>query len=178
MKLQVIKTDKGYVAVSDEKLKRDDWGIDLTESLLTKCLRTEENSYWNKNCKKIIATDTSFKLQGVPQFKLPAVLDGAESVDKAAQEKGCYTEDDMRNAYMTGSISSLNWNKAKIEENFNHLKRAEEYINSLKQPKQLVGIEVDHEMIGHPHEWVDTPILIKSEEYPNGLLTVKQYYYE
>ena len=88
MKLKIVKTDKGYVAVSDEKLKEDNW------------------SYGVSN--KIIATDTSFKLEGIAQFKLEDTIEfpqdiiqqlsyegksiteinGFKNGYKAAQEKG------------------------------------------------------------------------------------------
>ena len=60
---------------------------------------------------------------------------------KAAKAKQ-FTEDDMRNAHMTGSISSLNWIKNGIEEEYNHVVKAENYIQSLKPKPIAVELEM------------------------------------
>lgn len=41
---------------SDEEIKQGNWCFDTTENLIVQCLRTAIDSYWNKNCKKIILT--------------------------------------------------------------------------------------------------------------------------
>ena len=151
MKLKIVKTDKGYVAVSDEKLKEDNW------------------SYGVSN--KIIATDTSFKLEGIPQFELPAILDGVESTE----EKGCYSIEDMRKAYNLGYSNG--------EQGFDEESFEERFIN---QPKKLVAIEILTRKT-HPRadeytkdgDIIDVPFTQdKSPEYPDGLVIIKQYYYE
>lgn len=254
MKLQVIKTDKGYVAVDeDADIHYDEWCLEIHENYecdLIKALDVNPKYAWfvrrlnmgytNKSkeefgeffrrkkdgsCKKIIATDTTFKLEGIPQFDLPDVLNG-ESVNlflgydeksvqalvekdlidereqriayhwfwiglKAAQEKGCYTEEDLRKA-INEVFNIVFKNNLLIKEDSKRI--TYDVIDSLKQPKQLVSIEVE-ETFKRPSEidisnemktsgninnlsLIQTPKVIKSEDHPDGLLTVKQYYYE
>ena len=62
---------------------------------------------------------------------------------KAAKAKQ-FTEDDMRNAHMTGSISSLNWIKNGIEEEYNHVVKAENYIQSLKPKPKFIWLVLEN----------------------------------
>lgn len=48
--------NKHIYITSDEELKERDWCFDITENIVVRCLRTSSDSYWNKNCKKIILT--------------------------------------------------------------------------------------------------------------------------
>lgn len=63
-----------------------------------------------------------------------------------------YSEEDMTNAHMTGSISALNWKTANIEEGYNHLNRAEEYVQSLHKQTIPTEIELEMEIVRHPDE--------------------------
>jgi len=209
MKLQVVKTDKGYVAVSDEPIRCDEasglirniWYV--FEGIIYK----REYSH-PKNSSKIVATDTTFKLKGIPQFELEKEVDilkrlandswegchGCDESDKnfwingfihgykTAKSKGCFTEEDIRKAYRSNGP----------------LNKEDEFIDSLKQPKKLVAIEVEtqkvpvisdkeyEELEKGTREYTDTkPFDVelvvpqnKSEQYPDGILTIKQYFYE
>jgi len=234
MKLQVVKTDKGYVAISeqiphqDHNMRTDDegkWVISLYNSWIG-TLSQEYRGLWRirwkvsdsmgyllsdphspENYRMIVATDTTFKLEGIPQFELESVSAGSIAIDawnkiatpedadiaphyidgymngyEAAQSKGCFTEEDVK--------------KALVLKNMGY---GEKYIlDSLKQPKKLVAIEVEtqkvpvisdkeyEELEKGTREYTDTkPFDIelvvpqnKSEQYPDGLLTIKQYFYE
>lgn len=189
MKLKIVKTDKGYVAVSDEKLKEDNW------------------SYGVSN--KIIATDTSFKLEGIAQFKLEDTIEfpqdiiqqlsyegksiteinGFKNGYKAAQEKGCYSIEDMRKAYEAGRDRGF-WEEdykdgSKILEQ--NAPKFEVFIESLNQPKKLIAIEVDMTMkkVGSQivgglklGDYEEVMNITESEKYSDGLLTIQKYYYE
>lgn len=238
MKLQVIKTDKGYIAIDKVcPVKLNEWCIEKWEG---EGNYIDENGHnWfirrmNMNCDvndpechKIIATDNSLKLEGIPQFELEKVEDVDTFVKsclnewglvdtephndlekgrriglkiglfygyKASQEKGCYTEEDLRKA-INNVFNIVFKNRLLIKEDLKRI--TYDIINSLKQPKQLVGIEVETQKIpvisdkeyeelekGDRQHTDINPFTIempipqtKSEEYPNGLLTVRQYYY-
>lgn len=217
MKLQVVKTNKGYVAVSDENIKENDWYFNPFIKVFHK--HQVEKGIFGPilGSNKIIATDTSFKLEGIPQFELEKVEDVDTFVKsclnewglvdtephndlekgrriglkiglfygyKAAQEKGCYTEEDLRKA-INNVFNIVFKNRLLIKEDLKRI--TYDIINSLKQPKQLVGIEVEtnspyfdtehqEERERNPSEI--KPLINKSEDYPNGLLTIKQYFYK
>jgi hypothetical protein len=81
------------------------------------------------DCQHIIASNNS-DLQNLPI--LPEV------------ETNKYTKEDMRNAYMTGSISGMNWLKSGISDNeFNHCTKAEEYVQSLSQLPIKVEVKME-----------------------------------
>jgi len=76
MKHEIIYTQDFALIVSDEEITKGDFCYDLDASpgyknhkSIVRCLRTAKDSYWNKNCKKIIAhrpfTDAAI-LEGVP----------------------------------------------------------------------------------------------------------------
>jgi len=212
MKLQVIKPRFGYMAVSEELiLPGRHWWIHPETEHLGFAEEPLKSPYL-----RIIATDTSFKMEGIPQFEFENkeiedvknlcykefgytkstisnahtggnVLDGFIAGYKAAQSKGCFTQEDMRKAMEEGykhcTDSAMDY-----EDRFKRL------IDSLKQPKKLVAIEVE-ESFKKPSETaiademktsgninniplVQIPKITKSEEYPDGLLTIKQYFYE
>ncbi len=198
MKLQIYKTEQGYVAVS-EKVKPGDFVVIFP---LMEIIQVNQS-----NCImydfKIIATDTSFKIEGVAQFELEKdnseilyklvniddiknrikiePFDSSEIIgykngqffvgnyyckygnhivksDESsmhhithflAQTKGCYSEEDLRNAYGQGN-----------NDGSNNLWKEESFIQFTKQSKKLVAIDVE------------------IDKYSNGLLIVKEYIYE
>lgn len=154
MKLKVIYKNGVPFAVHNEKeyrfeLEKDDW-----QSEIKKVFPRLYNSGMDKDF--IRHTEDGF-MEGY----------------KAAQSKGCFTEEDMKSfsKFVTSNLMKHS------DENGVYL-GIDKVFSMWNQPKKLVAIEVEHEMIGHPHKWVDTPILNKSGEHPDGLLTIKQYYYE
>jgi len=225
MKYQIVNCDKGYVAISDEKITEGFFlhpkGVifPVTEIYIRGPISTGL-------MKKIIATDTTFKLEGIAQFELPAILDGGESTDlielaetkypyidtsigdinkvhnikvdskriafiqgyKAAQEKGCYTEEDMEKAFLAGEKwedRNQSIDRGEIT-SFPDALNVHDFIDSLKQPKKLVAIEINDmeasQWISNEKEHgrvnINLPIVTKSEQHPDGLLTIKQYFYE
>lgn len=178
MKLQIVKTDNGYAAVKEDGIT-------------------------------IIATDTSFKLEGIPQFELekegwkseikkvfPKLYnsnldkvfirhteDGFMEGYKAAQEKGCYSIEDMN--WVANMASGMALSGKSLSDINNQLTIK---IQSLNQPKKLVAIEVEPyftdeaerlEGLMRDGEGIKPePLIVKSEEYPDGLLTVQKYYHE
>lgn len=193
MKLQVVKTDKGYVAVSDFKNINK---VDRYYNLKSKMFLDhdyEDLTSLTENDVKIIATDTSFKLEGIPQFELESVSAGSIAIDawnkistpedadiapyyidgymngyEAAQSKGCFTEEDVKRALVLKNMGY-----------------GEKYIlDSLKQPKKLVAIEVDTRLAlaGYNEKgnayMKEVFKMIESEQYPDGLLTIKEYFYD
>ena len=238
MKYQVVKTDEGYVAVSNDEIKIGDFALHNSKeyrekypkstSIFVKCTQSNHFSI-QEHWDKIVATDTSFKLEGVPQFELEtlswkdvlgikAVEDsilagklntefnspiyvigytsGFKSGYKAAQEKGCYTEADIKKAIEYGTLLAeyhFNDNIYMTDEQENiALTSKDTFIKSLKQPKEPVAIEVQECIIRHNQcvnkcasypsecfcEMTKHVEITKSEQYPDGLLTVKKYYYE
>lgn len=213
MKYQVIKTDKGYVAISNEPKKEGQHFV-CTYQLKDGYVPIHKDyGMADACCYPIIATDTSFKLEGVPQFECefekPWVFSSKlkstgqevwqfcyndeegynqhsgvyfkrEHAEKGMkdfiyQKKGCYTEKDIKKAWKAG------YNETNLDD----------YIQSLKQPKELVAIEVQECIIRHSQcvnkcasypsecfcEMTKHIEITKSEQYPDGLLTVKKYYY-
>jgi len=110
----------------------------------------------------------------------PYIKQTVEQCYKAASAKNKYTGEDMRNAHMTGSIAALNWSKAGIEEEFNHLTRAEDYIQSLS-PKLPIAVEVEME-IDSDNAWNYNPERGENWHYKLQLngnqVIVKQWIYE
>lgn len=205
MKLQIVKTNQGYVAISDEKPYQKDtktkdeskWALLLFDSWVGR-LSMEYRGLWRiewkvsdsvgnllsdphqpENYRMIVATDTSFKLEGIPQFELPAVLTGAESTE----EKGCYSIEDMRKAYEAGNDRGF-WEEdykdgSKILEQ--NAPKFEVFIASLNQPKKLVAIEVETEIVSKTKVWETGNTSAWQESIPkanDGLLTIQKYYYE
>lgn len=235
MKLQVVKIDKRYVAISDEHLKIGDtilygnpegkedwnWGFNIinSEERLLHYSKMKEmfdtivpiSSKAKPLSNKIIATDTSFKLEGIPQFELekedfielaeaqyPYVNTSIEEVNKvhntkvdskriafiqdyrAAQKRGCYSIEDIQKA--------IGFGKDLYEDIKRNIRDGEErklftsdFIKSLNQPKKLVAIEVAtiNSLHSFPTEaGKNEPLIIINNLYPNGVLTIKQYYYE
>jgi len=210
MKLQVIKTDKGCVAVSSEPIRCDEAsGLIGDIWYVFKGVIYKRDYSHPKDCLKIIATDSTFKLEGIPQFELENKLPSeeftwAEFRDfylkvstlakgerglhslgefrigynegyKAAQSKGCFTEEDMRKAFDRGEWDGSGKSEATRNAIFYN------FIDSLKQPKKLVAIDVETLIIagkGKGEKSTNILNITKSEHYPDGLLVVKQYYYE
>lgn len=208
MKLQVIKTDKGYVAITKDL-------VDMGKPYLMQGIGTEirirgekHDISWTKWASKIVATDTSFKLERIPQFELEKTEDDEPLAEtdfnhlgyktgkqdfkvgfvrgyRAAKEKGCYTEEDMENAFLAGEKWEARNQSIDRKEplEFTEALNVHEFIDSLKQPKQLVAIEVESGAIGGYTQEGGTYVhtyfqVTKSEEYLDGLLTIKQYFYE
>jgi len=214
MKQQVVKTNKGYVAISDEKITEGFFlhpkGVifPVTEIYIRGPISTGL-------MKKIIATDSTFKLEGIPQFELEKdelekmaleyaslpyknwpkdaqviLLEDNARLDfiagyKAAQSKGCFTEEDIIKAIRFGKDL---WKDAENQVK-NGVKKqlfVKDFIDSLKQPKKLVAIEINDmeasQWISNEKEHgrvnINLPIVTKSEQHPDGLLTIKQYFYE
>jgi len=66
MKFKIIKIEKGYVAITNEKIKEGDWQISTN-----KYITIRRNNYRNGD-RKIIAT-TGFNLKGLPKFDLTTI---------------------------------------------------------------------------------------------------------
>lgn len=203
MKLQVIKPRFGYMAVSEEPIfPGRHWWIHP---------ETEHLGFAEEPLKapylKIIATDTSFKMEGIAQFKLEKEVDilkrlandswegchGCDESDKnfwingfihgykTAKSKGCFTEEDMKSfsKFVTSNLMKHS------DKNGGYL-GIDKVFNMWNQPKKLVTIEIDDMEAsqwisnekGHGRVNIKLPIITKSEQYPDGLLTIKQYFYE
>lgn len=227
MKLQVIKTHKGYLVVSNynTEISEGSWFIDEFG------LRKARWYTKDKTQRLVIATDTTFKLEGIPQFELEnnielnfnyqdvdeldnkpdlqkwvdnneleALIDESKGgiigyihrehideitglLNKVSQQKGCYTEEDLKimkseffNQFCLRTLSGTEitgdvWNWI------------QSHLQSLKQSKKLVAIDVEEE-IYYLSYGEDTHLprirtkVTKSEQYPDGILTTKKYYYE
>jgi len=181
MKLQVIKTEQGYVAVSNEEIKEGNCYVSPTGIWF----------YTNKDCKKIIATDNSFKLEGISQFELEETIVGKPLDDyirekhtqeecigfiagyRAAQSKGCYTKEDLREVINICRIAIINNIKYLYEDKI---------IEGIAEPKNLIAIEVEElQVFSHYSQDLMKVAVYKGCGEPkvtNGLLTVKNYIYE
>jgi hypothetical protein len=188
MKLQVIKPRFGYMAVSEDPIFPGiHWWIHP---------ETEHLGFAEEPLKapylKIIATDTSFKMEGIPQFELEDNIPYLQTTDKdqqwaykegyrAAKSKGCFTEEDMKSfsKFVTSNLMKHS------DKNGGYL-GIDKVFNMWNQPKKLVTIEIDDMEAsqwisnekGHGRVNIKLPIITKSEQYPDGLLTIKQYFYE
>lgn len=203
MKLQTIKTQQGYVAVSDEEAEEVHYRLFLHDNSI---YQGSMEKGIHPDSRKIIATDDSYKLEGVPQFELEVqdetcffckIRDKGHSLQyrdrdwfqegwDAAQSNSCYTEDEWER------LTSDAWLNEPNPNDFSHnsfIYASKAIFKSLKQPKELVAIEVEEDWIpdyshNKPSFYANSytkkflPKLIKSEQYPDGLLQVKQYYYE
>lgn len=186
MILQVHKTEQGYVAVSDEAIRH------IKEELryAVVCHRSEGKLHspvlienvggtwddFNKPVFRVIAS--TFPLEGIPLFDLeetdvmaPDYAPHFKEVwiegYKAAQSKGCFTEDQLREAmkYASSYISTE--------------RVIESYIESLKQPRTLVGIEVEDEMVDPEEEyWGSLEYAPFRAKITNNKLTVTRHIYE
>lgn len=194
MKLQIIKPKFGYMAVSEEPiLQGKHWWIHP---------ETEHLGFAEEDLKapylRVVATHTSFKFEGIPQFEFEKIDDAFDSWNKepmdfrdiseyrdyeagykAAQEKGCYSEKDL--------VRAIKMSYGQAKQSTISVRTVQELIlKSLNQPKKLVAIEVDDMKAsawvsnekGHGRVNINLPIGTKSEEYPDGLLTIQKYYYE
>lgn len=195
MKLQIVKTDKGYVAISDEAPIKGEYYLFTFNNANTIFNQANEKSEFYK---KIVATDTSFKLEGIAQFEFEdnieeiymlanKAMEGGKglpddlkefrgkAVDwgfdkfvkgyRAAQEKGCYSIEDIKKALV---LKNMGYGEKHI-------------IESLNQPKKLVAIEVNSVSDGHftPTEvGKNEPLIIANDLYPDGILTIQKYYYD
>lgn len=189
MKLQVYKTEQGYVAVSDEEIKIGDWCIlldslgNIFSSIARQYIGKEKGHYINDGIRKIVATDTSFKLEGIPQFELSVDIDWKEKrwlhrpsgkVYKLNGASGLIPEDESSNCALPVWLkdNSTDW-------------------IFIKQPRNLVAIEVDTykdcskgiECTANINNSCDGELIkkakiVESEQYPDGLLIVKNYIYE
>jgi hypothetical protein len=97
MKHEIIYTQDFALIVSDEEITKGDFCYDLDASpgyknhkSIVRCLRTAKDSYWNKNCKKIIAhrpfTDAPV-LEGVPILPEFSEEDDIKLIAKQEAEK-------------------------------------------------------------------------------------------
>jgi hypothetical protein len=121
MKHEIIYTQDFALIVSDEEITKGDFCYDLDASpgyknhkSIVRCLRTAKDSYWNKNCKKIIAhrpfTDAAI-LEGVP---LLPEFDESDKVEKLAYN-WFVTADKKNTIFDLGwvNIFTAGYNKAK-----------------------------------------------------------------
>lgn len=201
MKLDVIKIDKGYVAVSNGKIEVDDHYLSNNEIYV---LCTNLNG---KNSKKIIATDTTFKLEGVPQFELeethidyiswneankifekeewrnPDLSNKEDELAvsaihlgyKTALQNYQYTEENLRKAFEAGNNYGHN---ESLNYSAHHFPDEDEYIQSLKQPKELIGIEVETDDTGCTCISDPLSCCIHEPKIVNNKLIVTNYIYK
>lgn len=240
MKLNIIKTNRGYVTISDEQpsqkhTRTEDegkWVVSLFNSWVGQ-LSMEYRGLWriewevsptignllsdphpSDNYRMIVATDTTFKLSGIPQFELENLIDDEPLAEadfkhlgyktgkqdfkvgfvrgyRSAQEKGCYTIEDMRQAYDSGKQRQF-WEEdykegSKILEQ--NALNFDNFIESLNQPKKLVAIEVETErrnvldldergLMGYTTITDFKKKYPDIKKHPDGLLTIKEYFYD
>lgn len=86
----VLRENVHLYAVSDDEIKEGDWCYDEdSDKGVVKCLRTAKDSYWNKLCKKIIATtDKSLKIKDFPDLDNSATR-GLPTFKQSFLEKYC-----------------------------------------------------------------------------------------
>lgn len=163
MKLDVIKIEQGYVVVTSlEHQRMYDWYIDDANQI--RQVLVEDDEYWEsrRHYTKILYTDNTFKLEGVPQFELEddneahnfaytqSLFSNKEMQNisyynlrlgyESAQSKYQYTEEDLRKAFEAGKhfgeIETLfNHTDSITREQYEATFHVDEYIQSLKQPK-------------------------------------------
>lgn len=228
MKLQLHKTKKGYIAYNEHKIQPSDWMISFTDDeSYGEIWKHDGSGYISPDDRKIIATDTSFTIKGVPQFQLPTtrkeeksptlesiieshfnsyiekVRISSASIDKQRDRDrylgfiegykialNTYSEDDLKSAIAFGGT------KVAMKEslNSNEVGRFIECLKSVKSSKKVskklvaIDVEVDDEWLkeftpfGGPYDYDSSYIspykIVKSKQYPNGLLQVDEYLYE
>jgi hypothetical protein len=96
----IHKINQHTYITSDEEIKEGDWCLDSSETIVVKCLRTGSDSYWNKNCKKIIlTTDQDLIKDGVQIVKgvgIESFNNGYKIIiPKEEQDKKLYSEEDL-----------------------------------------------------------------------------------
>lgn len=204
---KTIKTDKGYVAVGkaeegihpevnyfDDKV--DFFGFVKMQDFLSK----EYNWFFvngikenNRTVYKILATNTSFKLDGIDQFELEdeiksmafdaafnsninnnnLVLAATSWYDgyKAAQSKGCYTEEQ--------AVDLMRWVVDNYDKTPMYMDVLRSKVQSLNQPKTLASIEVEMEQyfIDGKNPYIGEFIPFCKPKLTNGSLTVVKYNY-
>lgn len=208
MRLEVVKTDKGYVVIDNEIIPYNPDGgtngnflcLGEIEANIGHGVRPGDKQYVTpfvknvgncQSCRKIIATDTTFKLDGVPQFLL-------EKSDKVI-----YTEEQINPV-----IKFLKRIAEGADVNNYAWREANELLLTLEEPeKHLIAIEVDlakslhydsyHNSYNKDYDkyiaarsyivpatkevfesWGKTDLrLLKSESFPDGILPIVKYIY-
>ena len=169
---KLIYTPDYLLVVDNSEIKKSDFCYDLDGSpgyknnkFIVQCLRTAIDSYWNKNCKKIIAhlplnnspilTDmdllppledeveelakSAFTHPDFGKYKVGSIAyyNGYKDGYNKAKEKYKYTEEDMIDFSIWRSITIFDQEKPLT------VKGQFELWKSLSQPKMPVGFECE-----------------------------------
>lgn len=170
MKLKVIYKNGVPFAIHNEKEYQFELEKDELEKMALEYASLPYKN-WPKDAQVILLEDNA-RLDFIAGYK-------------AAQSKGCFTEEDIIKAIRFGKDL---WKDAENQVK-NGVKKqlfVKDFIDSLKQPKKLVAIEINDmeasQWISNEKEHgrvnINLPIVTKSEQHPDGLLTIKQYFYE
>lgn len=184
MKLEVIKTNRGYVAISNEKVTGCIGYNPETKSIEF----FASHPKYDESGLKIIATDSSFKLEGIPQFELsPKRILTDEEIDSIwlnHEEVDC-----SHNTYLIVAKAIQNYlNKELIAieveesdytyEEFKNLPESD-ITNKIEDEefKYSEGNETSEQWFYGNIKWIRS-LLGQKPVIIDGLLTVKQYIYK
>lgn len=177
IKIKVIYTDKGYIAVSDNQIPYSPDGTQGNFLCLSELEYGLDKSLVTKvgdcpSCRQILATDESVKLEGVPQFKL-------EQDYVSDKHEPLYSTEDLRDAVQYWQTLD------RVGKTLDEL--TIETINFLKTPRRLTEIEVEAEYapVNHAsglpstgHPLMDISIQQNYKiKITGGFLSVKKYLY-
>jgi hypothetical protein len=215
--LDILKTEKGLVAVNNSYIDKEDYIVHnnkiykVTGRDTFHLIVYEKNVYVGSldfiDCKKIIATDITFKVGKLPQFELEDELSflnyqasylkdhykwsdkelqiALDFYKKGYQTKG-YGEEDLRKAINFGA--TLEFGNISIDYTKYPNGEVEQLIETVIKPsKELSSIEIDYTHISGAYDPLDDDdiefgdidiiTIVKSDQYPDGLLKVKKYNY-
>jgi len=195
--------NKGYILTNKDKINIGDWYYDTLISKyasvgpLQMCSNSLEETDLIKSVSgnishidfvyKIIATDTNFKIKGIPQFESDKNLlnnviknkysDPSMLLERTVFRKGYnfakdkygYTLEDIKNAFKAGVNSGRNNFDTYTESN--NILNEQKYIKTIIASKLIYGIEVEKE-----NNNLNYPMMSFSNEYPNGLIEVKDIF--
>lgn len=197
MKLQTYKTDKGWVAVSDERSEVGNYFKANHNDLIGKITDIKQGTkeriiHYGGNLftietlgNKIIAT-SGFHIDGIPEFELEEKISSFKEYSlKAAIVAGI-------EVFLLGEwVKDNNLNVKLLYDSIFRFIDVE-----AAQPKKLIAIDVGEESF-YPNECncfkeeitdgcnnpmhciiKDRIVITKSPNHPDGLLTVKEYIYE
>jgi len=152
-KLEVFQVDEGFVAVSSDEVKKGEWYLSLTDDesymQIFKAKRDLKEYEDEDDCyKKVIATDSSFKLEDYPQFGLPSQNSNIEDLANLLYDKWADGPGLKNVRYMTKDLFLLALQDESLEN----------FFKSDGKAKQLISIEYDG--------------FSKFDLFPDGLLTI------
>lgn len=191
--------NEGYVITDENPPSNQEWYYDILdkESSCPIYKRGFSNSTY-KGCFKITAS--TFPLGNLPQFIVNGdaenvawgiVLNNSDCKDEREQiiaftafmegwskhaEKYKFTKEDMRNCWnYSGDFFEEHSENGKLNKNF------DEYIKSLQQPREIIEIEFETNVMSQDYGFDrgqrEELKIIKSSDYPHGFLTIKSIKY-